>query len=93
MKVGTFTKQPAERISNSIVYTDALDEGDELTSIESCTATPEDLEVSPVLVSTDRVRIWSQGGTDGTVYRISLTVRTAGGEILQDELMCKVREI
>lgn len=93
MKVGTFTKQPAERISNSITYADALDEGDEVSQVMSCTAEPSDLGVSPVLVSGNRVRIWTQGGTDGEQYKISLTVLTSGGEIFQDELICKVRDV
>ena len=40
MKVGTFTKQPGERISKSIVYEDALDEGDYIETVVSCVASP-----------------------------------------------------
>lgn len=93
MKLGTFQKQPGERISNSILYADALDDGDTLEQILSCTATPSDLSVSPVLVSDDRIRIWAEGGSDGSTYKITVRVSTAGGEILEDELFCKVKEI
>ena len=93
MKVGTFGKQPSERISNSILYTDALDEGDEVTTVVSCVVTPSGLTASPVLASGDRVRVWSEGGVNGESYKITVTVETAGGEIFEDELTCRVREI
>lgn len=93
MKVGSFSKQPGERISNSIAYDDALDEGDEVSSVLSCAAEPAGLTVTPVLASESRVRIWSEGGSDGTTYKITVTVLTAGGEIFEDELTCKVRSI
>lgn len=93
MKVGTFSKQPRERISNSILYGDSLDEGDELSSVLSCVAEPAGLTVSPVLASETRVRIWAEGGEDGVIYKITVVVHTAGGEIFEDELVCKVRAI
>lgn len=93
MKVGTFNKQPGERISNSILYTDALDVGDEVSTVHSCIAWPEGLRVSPMLVSGDRVRIWAEGGESGISYKITVTVETAGGEIFEDELTCRVREV
>jgi len=93
MKLATFTKQPAERLSKSITYAEALDALDEVTTVESCIAEPAGLTVTPVLVSGQRVRIWIQGGEDMVAYKITLTVSTAGGEIFQDELICKVREV
>ena len=93
MKVGTFSKQPGERLSNSILYTEALDEGDSIVSVLSCVAEPSGLTVSPVMVSGDRVRVWAEGGVSGVAYKITVTVATNGGEILEDELICKVKEL
>lgn len=93
MKLGTFSKQPGERISNSILYADALDEADSVTSVPYCAAEPADLIVTPVLVSGDRVRVWTEGGTSGVTYKITVRVSTNGGEILEDELICKVKEL
>ena len=97
MRLGVSTKQPAERISKSIFYTRALDEGDSIATINSCTATPsgdpEDLEVSPVLVDVDRVRIWIQKGKKDVTYKITILVSTNNGEIFEDELVIPVREI
>lgn len=97
MKVGTFTKQPSERISKSIRYTEALDPGDSISMVTSCVVTPSsefnDLSASPVLVSEDRVRIWTEAGVDGVAYKVTVTVQTANGEVFEDELVVKVKEI
>ncbi|MCK2097519.1 hypothetical protein [Thauera aromatica] len=94
MKLGSVTKQPGERVSISISYTDALDAGDEVTLVESCTVDPAGvLTASPSLVSTDRVRVWIDGGEDGVIYKITVTISTAGGERLEDEVFFKVRAV
>lgn len=94
MKVGTITKQPGERVSVSIYYTEGLDQGDELSAIESCAVFPEgELSATPILPSTDRVRIWLDQGMDGVTYKITITVSTGGGERLEDEVLCRVKEI
>lgn len=93
MKLGSFSKQPGERVSKSVLYTDALDPGDGIGTINACSAEPADLDVSPVLVAEDRIRVWVSGGMDGQQYKITIRVTTAGGEILEDELFCRVKEI
>lgn len=93
MKVGTFAKQPSEKISNSILYEDSLDEGDYLETVVSCVATPVGLNVLAGLSSSNRVRVWYEGGTDGVTYKVTVTVTTHQGERLEDEITCKVKEI
>lgn len=93
MRLGTVTQQSGERKAYSITYDKALDEGDEISSVLSCTASSEELEVSPVLASESRVRVWVQGGVSGATYTITVRVETAGGEILEDELICRVKDV
>jgi hypothetical protein len=93
MKIGAFNKQPAERLSHTIVYSSALDTADSISLIASCVAEPAGLTVTAGLAASDRVRVWTEGGTDGVTYKITVTIETAGGEVLQDELTCKVREL
>lgn len=94
MKVGSVTKQPGERISVSIAYTEGLDEGDELQQIDSCVVdVPGELTATPVLATETRVRIWLEGGVDGKTYKVTTTVTTSGGERLEDEVMVKVKEV
>ncbi|GAD62021.1 phage fiber-tail adaptor protein [Aquipseudomonas alcaligenes] len=93
MKLGTFPKQPAERLSKSIIYSDALDDGDEIASVMSCTVDQPGLLVVPTLVDGSRVRLWVSEGFDGAAYKITVKVQTAGGEIFEDELTCRVRDV
>lgn len=93
MKLGTFPKQPSERLSKSIVYGDALDDGDEIATVMSCVVDPAGLTVVPTLVDANRVRLWVSTGADGVAYKITIKVQTSGGEIFEDELTCRVREV
>lgn len=93
VKVGTFTKQPGERLSNSILYKDALDVDDYLKTVDSCVSTPGGLAVNAGLSSVDRVRVWYEGGSDKVDYTVTVTVTTHSGERFEDEVICKVREV
>lgn len=93
MRLGMTSKQPREKKSYSIVYEDALDAGDEVSAVISCTVSPEGLIAVPVLASETRCRLWVSGGDDNTMYTITLIVLTAGGEELEDELRVRVKEI
>ena len=93
MRLGVATQQSTERKSYSFVYTEALDKGDSVSSIDSCIAEPGGLIVSPALVSDTRCRVWCSEGTPGNSYKVTLRVNTAGGEILEDELIIRVKDI
>lgn len=93
MKVGTFTKQPGERLSKSITYEDALDVGDYLETVVSCVAAPSGLSVNAGLSDDKRVRIWFEGGVDKVKYTVTVTVTTHQGERFEDEIVCDVREV
>lgn len=93
MRLGTVTQQSGERIAYSINYAKALDDGDSISTVLSCTALPDDLNVAPVLASESRVRVWASGGTPLTTYTITVRVETAGGEIFEDELICRVKDV
>ena len=93
MKVGSFTKQPGERISNSITYEDSLDVDDYIETVASCTATPAGLSVSAGLANSKRSRVRYEGGTHGVDYKVTVVVATHNGERFEDEIICKVREV
>jgi len=93
MRVGTVTQQPNERKWYSIDYREALDDGDAITAVLGTTVTPSGLAVSPTLPDEFRVRLFLQGGVDGTTYKITVQVETAGGEVFEDELVCRVKEV
>ena len=93
MRVGTFSKQPGEVISSSIVYDEALDDGDLIALVNSCVVTPPGLTASASLVAEKRVRVFVEGGTSGVSYKVTVTVTTDFGERFEDELICKVKEL
>lgn len=93
MRLGVTAQQPNEKKSYSFVYDEALDLGDELSAVLACTAEPDTLTVSPVLVSETRCRVWCYGGENGETYKVTLRVLTAGGEELEDELIVRIKEI
>ncbi|MEF9946841.1 MAG: hypothetical protein RR800_00615 [Comamonas sp.] len=93
MKLGQIEQQPEERRSYSINYSNYLD-GDRVEQAEGI-AEPAGLVVEAVGIYDDgqRVRFWVRGGQAGGSYKISITVRTVGGETLQDEVMAKIKEV
>ncbi len=94
MKVGTIKKQPSEVRTLSIKYDDALDIGDEISLVTSCTVDPTgELTVTPTLATTSRIRLWISGGIDGATYKVTVVVNTVGGETHEDEVTVKVVEI
>lgn len=93
MLLGTVRQQPQEKKSYSVDYSEALGANDDVAQIEACFSEPDDLVVTPVLASGTRVRVWVSGGVDGQTYKITLRVLTSGGEILEDELLCRVKAL
>lgn len=92
MNLGTVTQQPAERLSYSIDYADALTDGDNVATATAAVS-PAGLTVDNVSVIDPRVRFWVSGGTSGRNYKVTLTVNTADGRIFQDEINVKIKEL
>lgn len=92
MKLGTVAKQPAEKFSYTVDYSEALTENDNVESV-TAVSTPAGLEISNVGAYDPVVRFWAAGGESGVSYKVTLTVTTADGRIFQDELTFKIKEI
>lgn len=92
MKFKADNKQPAERFSYTIDYTDALTIGD---NVETATASvsPSGLTLENVGVYDPRVKFWCSGGTDGVTYKVTVTMNSADGRVFQDEVSIKVKEL
>lgn len=93
MRVGTITQQPNERKWYSIDYSEALDPGDRLSSVEAVTVEPEGASVVSTLPDESRVRLQVSGGQDGLTYKVTVQVRTVSDELWEDELMVRVKEV
>jgi len=92
MKFKADNKQPAERFSYTIDYSDALTIGD---NIETATASvsPTGLTIDNVGVYDPSVKFWASGGTDGVTYKVTVTSYTTDGRIFQDEVSLRIKEV
>jgi hypothetical protein len=92
MILGTFQKQPVDRLDYDVTYANWLTEGDNVGSVTT-NVTPEGLTVETVYVHDPIVKIWLSGGESGTTYKVTLTISTDDGRIRQDEFKVKVKDI
>ncbi len=92
MNIGSFTKQPVEVKDYDIDYSEWLTAGDNVQSATVAVA-PTGLTVTSVFVNDPRVKIWLSGGTDGTQYKLTVTMTTADGRIKQDEFKVRVKDV
>lgn len=92
MLLETFEKQPADVLDYDIDYTHWLPTNDTVSAATS-TVTPTGLNLDLTLVveSGTRVKLWVSGGTAGVTYKVEVTATTTLGRVKQDELkfVCK----
>lgn len=91
MILGKYIKQPAEIESYTITYEDDLTEGDVLSAVTASVA-PDGLTLSGVNHDTQSERIWVSGGDVGVKYKITATVTTDDGRVLQDEFFVTIKD-
>jgi hypothetical protein len=100
MLLGKFAKQPVEREAYAIEYADDLASGDTLADLAPTIAFARSgpgLDASPLRleaseVGATRLTMWLGAGTDGSNYKVSVTVATSSGRILQDEFTIKIKD-
>jgi len=92
----TLIKQPGESIlyDMEMKWLGRLSSGDTIASVSSVTAAPNDLTISNVSHnSASMVQFRASGGVDGTAYKVTVTVKTTGGDTLQGEGQIKVMDL
>lgn len=92
MILGTFSKQPVEVLDYDIDCSDWLVSDDALSS---ATAVVDEtgLAVDSVLISSPRVKVWLSGGTNGSTYKVTVTITTEDGRVKQVEFRVRVRDV
>ena len=91
--LGTFTKQPVDRLDYDLDYGQWLSAGDNLESV-IVEATPTgSLNVEQVFIADPKVKVWLSGGVSGTTYKITITTTTADTRVRQDEFKLRVKEV
>jgi hypothetical protein len=85
-------KQPGEVQDYDISFVDWLAGlSDTASSIDLASVDTGITLVSSALVS-GVVKVWLSGGTDGTSYKVTVRILTAGGRKKEDEIVVMVRE-
>ena len=98
MKLGIFTKTPAERKRYLLDYTDWLDTGEIIsTRIFSVTptsgATPLTIDASSIDPSGKKVIFFANNGVDGTTYLVDVLITTSGGQTKEDRVNFLVKDL
>jgi hypothetical protein len=88
--LATYNKQPAEKESYSIDYSDDL-EADDFIAGATTTVSDTALVISSTVCLNTIVKMWITSGMDGTKYKITVTSTTNAGRVLQDEFYIKVK--
>jgi hypothetical protein len=86
-----FTNQPAERQDYDISFVDwlaALGDG----GVSVTVAGEPGLTLLTSTLVAGVVKVWVEGGTNGTSYKVTVTLTTTGGRIKQEEIVIKVKE-
>ena len=92
MLLGNIQQQPAERLSYTISYAEALSEADAVDAV-AVEIEPEGLVIDPAIVFADRARIWISGGESPVRYKVTLRATTTEGRVYEDELYVAIREL
>ena len=95
MWLGKITKQPAEVQNYYVRYVDYLQEGEVIASVTAAVDVPSELTLIGPVVLADNVALefWLEGGLDGTTYKLEITATTNYGNVKQDEIKVKVKEV
>lgn len=91
MNLGTFTKQPVEVKDYDLDYSEWLVAADTVEAAE-VTVEPAGLTVGSVFTHDTKVKVWLSAGSDGAVYKLTVTMTTADGRVKQDEFKVKVKD-
>jgi hypothetical protein len=98
MILGTYSKQPGEKLDYDIDFSEWLPIGD---TIQSNTVS---VEIAPdntlvvttpgVISSTGKVvKVWVEAGTSGLTYQVNIVATTVGGRVKEVEFKVRVKEI
>jgi len=86
-----FTKQPVEIQDYDVDFTDYLTALAD-TAVSHVVAVETGLTLMASNLSAGVVKVFVSGGVDGTQYKVSATITTAGGRVKQGDIMIRVKE-
>ena len=93
MRLGSFSKSPAERKRYAVDYSDWLGVGETLSSY-TLTSTPSGgMTVDGASIATGNTVLvfFISGGTAGVQYTLDVNIATSSGQIKEDTVLFNVR--
>lgn len=97
MRLGNFTKTPAEVKRYKVEYSDWLDTGEYVQSVvltvtPTSPSNPLTAAANSIGASATSFAFFVAGGVTGTVYTVDIRVTTTGGQIKEDTILFTVRD-
>jgi hypothetical protein len=89
----TITKQPREVLDFDISYTAVLAGRSDTLSTVSTEVSPPGLTVVSSQISGDKVKVVFSGGTNSSIYEVTVLTTTTAGMVYEDEVNIMVAEV
>lgn len=95
MLLGQIEKQPAERQNYFISYSEYLQENEIIISAVGTLDKPDELHlIGPLVMDSNKdIEFWLEDGVHGVMYKLEVNITTNLGNIKQDEIRVKIKEI
>lgn len=98
MILGTFDKQPGEKLDYDIDFSDWIPSSDQIVSAIVAVEIAPDAALlvdSPATIQPGgkAVKVWVEAGTHGKTYQVNVVATTSGGRIKEVEFRLRVKEI
>jgi len=95
MRLGKFSKTPAERKRYTIDYTDWLDTSETVASVvyTPVPATTFVVDAQSILTGNKKISFYVSGGDDFETYNLEVKITTSTGQVKEDVVVFAVRDI
>lgn len=92
MILDTYTQQPTDRLDYDIDYTEFLPGTDEIDAAKVVLAVDRPGLTVFATVTGPILKVWVEGGTNKTTYKITVSIETHDGRKKQDEFIVKIKD-
>lgn len=93
MILGTLSKQPNDRADFDIDCTQWLSAYGDTINYVAAEVDDTDLDILSVSHLSGFVKVWLDGGVDGTQYKVTVTMNSTGGRQVEMEVRVRVRAV
>lgn len=90
--LGSLTKQPNDRVTFAVDFNDWLDEVQDAIGIVGAESDDPELAVLNVSHADGVVTIWIEQGVHGGSYKVTVTMQSLAGRVIENEVRIRVRE-